>query len=127
MALSVAASLWKSPLLSVDILQSKVACITFGHPLISLPLLEEVVQDIPEFETTVHSVFLSEDTIPVMARLLDPKCDRYCSVMTADSPLLLPTRKVMIYLCHHRFITYMKSTVELYVCTANDKLANIII
>ena len=104
MALSVAASLWKSPLLSVDILQSKVACITFGHPLISLPIVDQVVCNSPEFETTVHSVFLSEDTVPVIMRLLDPKCDEYCTDITTDNPLisLLPSRKVhiVIFMIH---------------------------
>ncbi len=76
LALSVSALLWELPLLSMELLKKSVTCITFGQPLISLPHVKDVVQGTPEFEGTVHSIFLKEDSVPGVLSFLDTECDR---------------------------------------------------
>ena len=41
-----------------------MVCITFGQPLLGIPLLQEVAGKIPQFESIIHSVFDKEDVMP---------------------------------------------------------------
>ena len=41
-----------------------MVCITFGQPLLSIPLLQDIARRIPQFESTIHSVFDREDVVP---------------------------------------------------------------
>ena len=50
------------------ILESRVACITFGHPLISDPTLHELVEKGGLPDTCLHHVHLQEDVVPVLLR-----------------------------------------------------------
>ncbi len=92
LALSVTASLWELPLLSMEILRENVTCITFGQPLISLSHVKDVVQTTPEFESIVHSVFFTNDCVPRVMSFLDLVCD--CAELTitleAHQPLQSP-------------------------------------
>ena len=81
LALAVAASMWKLTLLSADLLKDNLVCITFGLPLISIPLVEETAQECPEFVTTVHSIFLKDDPVPQLMQFLDPICEEQYTQM----------------------------------------------
>lgn len=73
LALSLAALLWKMPYLSTDLLKDDFVCITFGQPIISLPIVQEVREECPEFESVVHSIFTKADLIPRLMKFLDQK------------------------------------------------------
>ena len=51
-----------------DVLESRVACITFGHPLISDQTLCKLVEKGVLPDTCLHHVQLQEDVIPVLLR-----------------------------------------------------------
>ena len=80
LAIHLTAAMWKLPLITTDILKKNLACITFGQPLINLPLVKEVMEESPEFTSTVHLVFTREDTVPRVAKFLDPRIDDVCDV-----------------------------------------------
>lgn len=79
LALQVTASLWKSPLLTEDNLKRNVACITFGQPLIHLPLVSEVAEEMPNFKLSLCSFFVHDDVIPVLMRFLNQDVDKKCA------------------------------------------------
>ena len=51
-----------------DVLESRVACITFGHPLIGDHTLRELVEKGGLPATCLHHVHLQEDVVPVLLR-----------------------------------------------------------
>ena len=58
------ASIWKMNYIRKDILDKRVICITFGQPIASIRYIKQVAEKFPEFESTIHSVFSTEDVIP---------------------------------------------------------------
>ena len=56
-----AARLWKESFISVDTLENSVICITFGQPLLSIPVVEDTIKTIAKFESTLHSVYDQDD------------------------------------------------------------------
>lgn len=71
LACSVTAKLCREPDLSVEQLQRNLVCITFGQPMVSINVIQETAQQIPVFNTIVHSVLLSKDVVPFVLRFLD--------------------------------------------------------
>lgn len=51
-----------------DILESRVACITFGHPLIGDHTVHELVEKGGLPVECLHHVHLQEDVVPVLMR-----------------------------------------------------------
>ena len=51
-----------------EVLESRVACITFGHPLIADHTLQELVERGGLPATCLHHIHLQEDSIPVLLR-----------------------------------------------------------
>ena len=64
LACCVAAHIWRRSYISANVLMKSMVCITFGQPLLSIPLLQDVTRRIPQFESTIHSVFDREDAVP---------------------------------------------------------------
>ena len=87
LALSLAALLWKLPYISADRLKEDFICITFGQPLISLPAVQEVTEECPEFQSIVHSIFTKADLVPQLTKFLDRKCEEQCSQILLTSSL----------------------------------------
>ena len=63
-----AARLWKETFIGVDVLEKNVICITFGQPLMTIPYVQEAVQNHANFESTIHSIFDQEDIFPRLLR-----------------------------------------------------------
>lgn len=63
-----AARLWKETFIGVDVLEKNVICITFGQPLMTIPYVQEAVQNHANFENTIHSIFDQEDIFPRLLR-----------------------------------------------------------
>lgn len=59
-----AARLWKDTYISTDILEKYVICISFGQPLLNIPYVQDTVTTYPEFESTLYSIYESEDIFP---------------------------------------------------------------
>ena len=72
LALSVTASLWKSPLISTSILEKNLCCITLSSPLIIIPTLKQASIESPKITSILHSFFSQDDFIPRLAMFLDP-------------------------------------------------------
>ena len=89
LALSLAALLWKLPYFefSTDLLKENFICITFGQPIISLPAVQEVIEECPEFEAVVHSIFTKADLIPRLMKFLDQKCEEQCAQILLTSEI----------------------------------------
>jgi hypothetical protein len=64
MACHIAAILWKRSSIDRDILKENIICVTFGQPLIPIPSVEEAINDHPQFEATIHTVYDKDDFFP---------------------------------------------------------------
>ena len=61
----VSSLLWKEySYIGSDELKANTMCLTFGQPIINLPCISELVQKYPEFNATLHQVYLKCDLIP---------------------------------------------------------------
>ena len=64
-ACMVSSLLWKeNSYIGSDELKANTMCLTFGQPIINLPCISELVQKYPEFNATLHQVYLKCDLIP---------------------------------------------------------------
>ena len=86
------ASLWQSSI-GTDILEKNLCCITLSPQLISLPILQEVSAESPQFSTTLHSFILHDDFMPYLTMFLDLKF----SIMEKLDYRPLPSIKVKNY------------------------------
>ena len=95
LAKAVTACLWLEPLLTEDLLMENVTCITLGAPMITLSSVAMVMEESPQFGSTVHSIVLDSDPIPRLSMFLDPRCEE------VGSEVLLPTvlKSVQVRLC----------------------------
>ena len=92
LACYVAANIWKKSYISIGVLERRVACITFGQPLITLPFVQDTIQKFPQFEATVHSVFDKEDIVPRLFRYFRVGCTYYRRSSTSTTmKLALPS------------------------------------
>ena len=89
LALSLAALLWKLPYFefSTDLLKENFVCITFGQPIISLPTVQEVAEECPEFESVVHSIFTKADVVPQLMKFLDRKYEEQSAQILLTSEI----------------------------------------
>ncbi len=71
----VTATLWKESCIHVPItdLQKNVVCVTYGQPLVKVPLVEHVVKCYEHFQDTVYHVYDKEDTFPRVLRYFSSK------------------------------------------------------
>ena len=83
--MSVTALLWKRHSLNVHVLQENVACISIGAPMINLSTVAEVMEEMPQFGNTVHSILLDSDPIPRFMKFLDPRCEEVCTEILLSS------------------------------------------
>ena len=84
-ALSLTALLWKLPYFSADLLKENFICVTFAQPLITLPVVQEIAEECPELESTVHSIFMSTDLVPQLMKFLDQRFEEQCSQILLTS------------------------------------------
>lgn len=64
-ACMVSSLLWKeNSYIGSDELKANTMCLTFGQPIINLPCIAELVQKYPDFNTTLHQIYLKSDVIP---------------------------------------------------------------
>ena len=98
LAESVTALLWKQPLLNLDFLQENVACISIGAPMIKLSTVAEVIEEMPQFGNTVHSILLDSDPIPRFMRFIDPRCEEVCTeiLLSTGQPNALESLQVSL-------------------------------
>lgn len=59
-----AARLWDKAVISVDVLEKNVACITFGQPHLPISYVQETLRKYAKFENTIHSIYDEEDIFP---------------------------------------------------------------
>ena len=61
----VSSLLWKdNSYIGADELKANTMCLTFGQPIINLLCISELIQKYPEFNATIHQVYLKSDLIP---------------------------------------------------------------
>ena len=65
LACCVNARLWHSTT-AKEILLQRVICITFGQPFLQIRMVTEEIEICPDFEKTIHSVFIKDDQVPLM-------------------------------------------------------------
>lgn len=70
LAIYITASIWRTSYIRRDVLQKNVICIIFGLPVVDIPYIKEVAGKFPEFESTIHSIFSTEDVIPQLSKPL---------------------------------------------------------
>ena len=70
MAVYIAASIWRTSYISKDVLEKNVVCITYGQPVVAIGYINQVAEKSPQFKSTIHSIFSTEDAIPHMMRPL---------------------------------------------------------
>ena len=103
LALSLAALLWKLPYFefSTDLLKENFVCITFGQPIISLPTVQEIAEECPEFESVMHSIFAKADVVPQLMKFLDEKYEEQCAQILLTSEIhagvIAKSQKVSTY------------------------------
>ena len=73
------------PYLSADLLQENFICVTFAQPLITLPVVHEIAEEYPQFESTVHSIFMKADLVPQLMKFLDQRFEEQCSQILLTS------------------------------------------
>ena len=64
----MAAGIWNSSVISPEEFKSRVICITFGQPLISIPFVENIIESSCDFRESVHLIFDDNDVIPRLLR-----------------------------------------------------------
>ena len=61
----VSSLLWKeNSYIGSDELKANTICLTFGQPIINLPCISELVKKYPDFNATIHQVYLKSDLVP---------------------------------------------------------------
>ena len=70
----MAAVLWETSYIAPHVLQKNMVCITYGQPLISVKLIQDVIQKFKGFETSIHSMFDAEDVVPRLLGYLGVEC-----------------------------------------------------
>ena len=65
------ASVWDTPYISSDLLKNNMICVTFGHPHVSVDVIQKVARRRPEMVATINDIVIEEDEIPMLMRLLD--------------------------------------------------------
>ena len=93
LACCVAAKLWYSVTADRDVLLERVICITFGQPFLQIDMVEEEIAICPQFEQSIHSVFIKDDIVPLMFS--------YLAVEESDlpkvpSPVTVPKMKALV-------------------------------
>jgi hypothetical protein len=78
LALSVITSLWKSPLISAGVLEKNLCCVSLSPPLINFPSLQEVITELPQISSTLHSIVVKDDFIPQLTMFMDPENGKIC-------------------------------------------------
>ena len=51
-------------------IKENLVCITFGQPHIPVPGLEDLAEDYPDIESTVHAIQYEKDLVPRLIGLL---------------------------------------------------------
>ena len=77
LACCIAANIWRRSPINADVLKEQVICITFGQPLICIPFVQEVIQNSPQFESTIYSMFTKDDIIPGLLQYFHIGCVHY--------------------------------------------------
>lgn len=67
------ATLWKESYIPITDLEKNVVCVTYGQPLVKVPLVEHVVKCYEHFQDTVYHVYDREDTFPRVLRYFSSK------------------------------------------------------
>ena len=70
LAAYITSRIWSTSYIRKDVLGKRVICITFGQPVITVPCIRQVAENCPEFESSIHSIFSTEDVIPHLMRLV---------------------------------------------------------
>ena len=73
-ACSLAAELVKIAFVRPETLRSRLMVITFGQPLIEMPLVKEIMKKHPCFREMVHCVFAEVDVLPQILSYLQEEC-----------------------------------------------------
>ena len=88
LACFVAASIWNSSVISPEEFKHRVICITFGQPLIGIPLVEDIINTSHEFRESIHLIFDQTDVIPRLLRFASSTKAQLgsCNEKTETSP-----------------------------------------
>ena len=70
----MAALVWDSSYISSRDLKENLACITFGQPHVTVPLLLKVAREQPDLTSTIHSIYWQDDVMPRLTRFLNECC-----------------------------------------------------
>ena len=70
----MAAQVWNSPHTTSRELRENLACITFGQPYLSVPLLLEIAEQRPDIVSTIHTIYWQDDMMPRLMRFLNECC-----------------------------------------------------
>ena len=89
------ARIWKNTYNSEDVLRKHIVCIAFGAPLINLPLVNQVHQEVAKMESVIHLVFLKDDLIPRLLRVTNFEPSFTAPIQQSSSLLALPSGNTM--------------------------------
>ena len=71
LACCVGAQLWHSTMADQEFLLQHIICITFAQPFLKIKMIEEQIKITPQFESAIHSIFSTDDIVPLMFSYLN--------------------------------------------------------
>ena len=102
LAISMMARIWKNTYNSEEVLRKHIVCIAFGAPLINLPPVNQVHQEVSKMESVIHLVFLKDDLIPRLLRFTNFEPSFSAPIQQSSSLLALPSGNAM-KVCSHKW------------------------
>lgn len=83
LAAAVNSTLWHQSCLSIEELQSNVACIAFAPPLVSVEMIVECLQNVPEAKENTYFFYYKNDVIPrILSNVEKSKVKEVCKSLT---------------------------------------------
>lgn len=112
----MAAMIWKYSHVPLQLLESNIACITFGQPLVRIPLVQSVIQKFERFKTTIHSVMNQDDILPRLLRYLTVESLRSSQTAEGESSPAASPVKTPPQLKELPTVTLVSYTIPIIIC-----------
>lgn len=99
LALSVTASLWSEGLICAEILEKNLCCICLSPSMINLSAIQDIVVEMPQIKSILHSIVAKDDFIPRLTMFIDQENEDFCSDILNYEELDLLSKKVCPFAC----------------------------
>ena len=93
LASCISARLWHNTMADQEALAQRMICITFGQPLLQMKMVEEEICISPQFEQSIHCIFIKDDLVPLTFSYL-PVDER--KPPPSMSPVVHPKTKAVV-------------------------------